>query len=130
MKTSGSGLPALVGIGYLGAASIIGEVGDIRRIASKARFARLNGTAPIPASSGQTQRHRLNRGGNRRLNHVLHMMALAQARHDPRARAYLERRRAEGRTHRDALRALKRHLSDAVYQQLRHDAALARPALT
>jgi transposase len=130
VKQSGSGLPALVGIGYLGAASIIGEVGDIRRIASKARFARLNGTAPIPASSGQTQRHRLNKGGNRRLNHALHMMALTQARHDPRARAYLERRRAEGRTQRDAVRALKRHLSDAVYQQLRRDAELGSAALT
>jgi transposase len=130
VKTSGSTLTELVGISYLGAASIIGEVGDIRRIASKARFARLNGTAPIPASSGQTQRHRLNKGGNRRLNHTLHMMALTQARHDPRARAYLQRRRAEGRTQRDALRALKRHLSDAVYQQLRRDAELESPALT
>ncbi|HEX5469897.1 MAG TPA: IS110 family transposase [Gaiellaceae bacterium] len=130
VKTSGSGLTALVGIGYLGAACIIGEVGDIRRIASKARFARLNGTAPIPASSGQTQRHRLNRGGNRRLNHALHMMALTQAHHDPRARAYLERRRAEGRTRRDAIRALKRHLSDAVYQQLRQDAGLRTATLT
>jgi len=118
----GSGLPQLVGLSYLSAARIIGEVGDVRRIASKARFARMNGTAPIPASSGQTQRHRLNKGGNRRLNHVLHMMALTQARTDPRARAYVERRCAEGKTKRDAVRALKRHLSDVVYQQLRHDA--------
>jgi transposase len=130
VKATGSGLPGLVGISYLGAASIIGEVGDIRRIATRARFARLNGTAPIPASSGQTQRHRLDRGGNRRLNHTLHMMALTQARHDPRARAYLERRRAEGRTRRDALRALKRHLSNVVYQQLRHDAGLQGATLT
>jgi transposase len=122
VRASGSGLPRLVGIGYLSAGRIIGEVGDIDRISSKARFARINGTAPIPASSGQTQRHRLNRGGNRRLNHALHMMALTQARMDPRARAYVERRRAEGRTKRDAVRALKRHLSDVVYQQLRQDA--------
>ena len=88
----------------------------------------MNGTAPIPASSGQTQRHRLNKGGNRRLNHALHMMALTQARMDPRARAYVDRRRAEGRTYRDAIRALKRHLSDVVYQQLRHDAALLEAA--
>lgn len=126
VKAVGSGLPELVGISYLSAARIIGEVGDVGRIASKARFARLNGTAPIPASSGQTQRHRLNRGGNRRLNHALHMMALTQARMDPRARAYVERRRAEGRTKRDAVRALKRHLSDAVYQQLRRDADPSR----
>lgn len=124
VKAIGSGLPQLVGISYLSAARIIGEVGDVGRIASKARFARMNGTAPIPASSGQTQRHRLNKGGNRRLNHALHMMALTQARMDPRARAYVERRRAEGRTKRDAVRALKRHLSDAVYQQLRLDARL------
>jgi transposase len=125
VQALGSGLPKLVGIGYLSAARIIGEVGDISRIQSKARFARMNGTAPIPASSGKTQRHRLNKGGNRRLNHALHMMALTQARMDPRARAYVERRQSEGRTKRDAVRALKRHLSDVVYQQLRADAALA-----
>ena len=102
MRASGSGLPQLVGIGYLIAGRVIGEVGDIDRIPSKARFARMNGTAPIPASSGQTSRHRLNRGGNRRLNHALHMMALTQARMDPRARAYVDRRCSEGRTQRDA----------------------------
>jgi hypothetical protein len=84
----------------------------------------MNATASIPSSSGQTQRHRLNQGGNRRLNHALHMMALTQARIDARARAYVERRRGEGRTKRDAVRALKRHLSDAVYQHLRADAVL------
>lgn len=124
VRESGSGLPALAGVGEVIAARIIGEVGDVRRIASKSRFARLNGTAPIPASSGQTRRHRLNRGGNRRLNHAIHMIALTQARMDPRARAYVERRRAEGKSRRDAIRALKRHLSDVVYQQLRHDAGL------
>lgn len=124
VRASGSDLPQQVGLGYLSAARIIGEVGDVRRIQTKARFARMNGTAPIPASSGQTDRHRLNRGGNRRLNHAIHMMALTQARMDARARAYIERRRAQGRTQRDAVRALKRHLSDVVYQQLRHDAAL------
>jgi len=130
VQAIGSGLPKLVGIGYLGAARIIGEVGDINRIQTKARFARMNGTAPIAASSGQTQRHRLNRGGNRRLNHALHMMALTQARMDPRARGYVERRCGEGRTKRDAVRALKRHLSDAVYQQLRKDAARLEAAVT
>ena len=124
VRALGSGLPQLVGLSYLSAARIIGEVGDIGRIESKARFARMNGTAPIPASSGQTQRHRLNQGGNRRLNHVLHMMALTQARMDPRARAYVERRRTGGKSRRDAIRALKRHLSDVVYQQLRLDARL------
>jgi len=122
VRESGSNLPQLAGVGDLIAARLIGEVGEIQRIASKARFARMNGTAPIPASTGQTNRHRLNKGGNRRLNHAIHMIALTQARMDPRARAYIERRRGEGRTRRDAIRALKRHLSDVVYQQLRYDA--------
>jgi transposase len=128
VRASGSGLPHQVGLNYLSAARIMGEVGDVARIASKARFARMNGTAPIPASSGQTKRHRLNNGGNRRLNHAIHMMALTQARMDPRARAYIERRRSEGRTQRDAMRALKRHLSNVVYQQLRNDAIKPRDA--
>lgn len=117
-----TGLVELVGVGPLTAAQILGEVRDVNRFATRDRFARANGTAPIPASSGQRQRHRLNRGGNRKLNHALHVMALTQARHDPRARAFLERRRAEGRTYRDAVRALKRHLSDVVWQELRADA--------
>jgi transposase len=129
VRESGTGLPKLTGIGPLIAARIIGEVGDIERVASKSRFARLNGTAPIPASSGVTNRHRLDTGGNRRLNHAIHMIALTQARMDPRARAYIERRRSEGRSRRDAVRALKRHLSDVVYQQLRADAGL-RPHAT
>jgi transposase len=129
VRASGSGLPQLAGVGDLIAARIIGEVGDIERVASKSRFARLNGTAPIPASSGPTNRHRLNTGGNRRLNHAIHMIALTQARMEPRARAYIERRRSEGRTRRDAVRALKRHLSDVVYQQLRADAGLRADAI-
>jgi transposase len=124
VRALGTGLTELVGVGELIAARIIGEVGDVNRIPSRHHFASLNGTAPIPASSGQTQRHRLNRGGNRRLNQAIHMMALTQARMDPRARAYVARRHAEGRSHRDAGRALKRHLSDVVYQQLRRDAGL------
>jgi transposase len=122
VRASGSRLPEIPGVGELIAARLIGEVGQVDRIPSKASFARMNGTAPIPASSGQTHRHRLNRGGNRRLNHAIHMIALTQARSDPRARAYIERRCSEGRTRRDAIRALKRHLSDVVYQQLRADA--------
>lgn len=129
VRASGSGLPQLAGVGDLIAARIMGEVGDVERVASKSRFARLNGTAPIPASSGPTNRHRLNTGGNRRLNHAIHMIALTQARMDPRARAYVERRQSEGKTRRDAVRALKRHLSDVVYQQLRADARLQGDAI-
>lgn len=128
VRELGTGLVELVGVGELIAARIIGEVGDVERIPSRRHFASLNGTAPIPASSGQTQRHRLNRGGNRRLNQAIHMMALTQARMDPRARAYMARRLGEGRSRRDASRALKRHLSDVVYQQLRQDvSATAHP---
>ncbi|HEY2935285.1 MAG TPA: IS110 family transposase [Gaiellaceae bacterium] len=130
VRELGTGLVGLVGVGELIAARIIGEVGDVSRIPSRRHFASLNGTAPIPASSGQRQRHRLNRGGNRRLNTAIHMMALTQARMDPRARAYMTRRLAEGRSRRDASRALKRHLSDVVYQQLRHDAVGSRPPET
>jgi transposase len=116
-----SGLVQLCGISYLNAARILGEVGDVRRFATKDAFAAANGTAPVPASSGSTQRMRLNRGGNRRLNYAIHIMALTQSRCDARARAYLARRRAEGKTPREAMRALKRRLSDVVYQQLRAD---------
>ncbi|HEY4346338.1 MAG TPA: IS110 family transposase [Gaiellaceae bacterium] len=123
----GTRLVELVGVGELVAARIIGEVGDINRIPSNRHFASLNGTAPVPASSGQRQRHRLNRAGNRRMNKAIHMMALTQARMDPRARAYVARRQAEGRSHREATRALKRHLSDVIYRQLVLDASNATP---
>lgn len=81
----------------------------------------------MPASSGQVRRHRLNRGGNRQLNRALHLMALVQARCDPRARSYLARKRAEGKSWQEALRSLKRHLSDIVYRQMLTDAQLALP---
>jgi transposase len=123
VRDLGTGLVDLVGVGELVAARIIGEVGDVDRIPSSRHFASLNGTCPVPASSGQRQRHRLNRAGNRRMNKAIHMMALTQARMDPRARAYVTRRQAEGRGHREATRALKLHLSDVIYRQLRANAA-------
>ncbi|HEY5155537.1 MAG TPA: IS110 family transposase [Acidimicrobiales bacterium] len=115
---SGSSLPRLPGVGVLLAAKILGETGDVRRFRSEAAFAAITGTAPIPASSGQTQRHRLNRGGNRQLNRALHFMAIVQARAHPAARAYVSRRQAEGKTWREALRCLKRHLADVVYRTM------------
>ena len=93
------------------------------RFPTAAAFAANNGTAPIPASSGRTDRHRLNRGGNRRLNRALYVIALTQSRHEPRAVAYLDKKRAEGKTRREALRCLKRQLSDTVYRRLVADAA-------
>ena len=118
-------LTAIVGISTITAARIIGEVGDVRRFPTPSAFASANGTAPVSASSGRTHRHRLNRGGNRRLNRALYVVALTQTRHEPRAVAYLERKRAEGKTRREAMRCLKRRLSDVVYGQLMADARAA-----
>lgn len=119
-------LLSVPGIRALTAAKLIAETGDVRRFRSADAFAMLAGTAPIPASSGQTQRMRLNRGGNRQLNRALHMMALAQATHHPEGRAYVARKRTEGKTRREAIRALKRHLARVVFRVLRR-AALAVP---
>jgi transposase len=78
-----------------------------------------NGTAPLPASSGRTTRHRLNRGGNRQLNRILHFIALTQTSRSPEGRAYYLRKQAEGKSKSDALRCLKRRISDRIFQTLR-----------
>jgi transposase len=114
----GHPLLGLPGVGPLMAARLVGEIGDVRRFRSADALAALAGVAPIPASSGQTQRLRLNRGGNRQLNRVFHMIALTQAAHHPPARAYLARKRAEGKTRREALRCLKRRLVRPVFTRL------------
>ena len=114
-----TGLTAIVGIAALTAAEILAEVGDVRRFRTKAQFAMGNGTAPLPASSGRTNRHRLNRGGNRQLNRILHFIALTQVSRSPEGRAYYDRKRAEGRSKQDALRCLKRRISDRIFQTLR-----------
>ena len=112
-------LLALPGVGGLTAARLVGETAGAARFASAARFAMHSGVAPVPASSGRSDRYRLNRRGNRRLNCALHRIAVTQVRmHDP-ARAYLERRRSEGKTKREALRCLKRHLARSVWRALR-----------
>jgi transposase len=123
VTATGSRLPDLYGIGPVGAARILGDVGDIARFPTRARFASWSGTAPIDASSGQQHRHRLSRAGNRRLNRVLHIMAIVQIRHDTPGRDYYRRKLAAGKTPMEALRCLKRRLSDAVYRQLIADAA-------
>jgi transposase len=122
LASSRSSLARLPGIGPLTAAKLLGETGDVRRYRSAAAFAAVSGTAPLPASSGQVQRHRLNRGGNRQLNRALHTMALVQSRCEPRARAYLARRQAEGKSRREALRALKWYLARSVYRAMLADA--------
>ncbi len=128
VKEVKTGLTDLYGLGAVGAATILGEVADIRRYRSRHAFAAANGTAPIPASSGRTSRHRLNRSGNRTLNRVLYTMAITQIRADTEGRAYYLRKRAEGKTGREALRCLKRRLSDLVFKALHEDLATQQPA--
>jgi len=119
----GSGLMNIYGIGPAGAARILADVGDIARFPDRNHFASWTGTAPIDASSGEQIRHRLSRAGNRRLNHVLYMAAFVQLRHDTDGRAYYRRKIAAGKTPMEAMRCLKRRLSDVVYRQLLTDAA-------
>jgi transposase len=115
-------LLAVVGVAGLTAAKIVAEVADVRRFRSKHAFARHNGTAPLPVWSSNRERHRLSRTGNRQLNCALHRIAITQGRCHPDARDYLARREAGGNTHTEALRALKRRLSDIVYRALLADA--------
>ena len=114
IKSTGSTITNVHGIGPLTAAIIIGRAGDIRRFPTAGHFARHNGTAPIEASSGPKKRHRLNPRGDRQLNHAIHMAAVTQVGHDTAGRVYYLRKQAEGKTRKEALRALKRQLSDAV----------------
>lgn len=118
VTASATSVTAIHGIGPLTAAIIIGRVGDIGRFPTSGHFARHNGTAPIEASSGPKKRHRLNPRGDRQLNHAIHMAAVTQVGHDTPGRVYYLRKQAEGKTRKEAMRALKRHISDAVYQRL------------
>ena len=112
----------LYGVGPAGAARVLADVGDVARFVDRNRFASWTGTAPLDASSGEQTRHRLSRAGNRRMNHVLHVAAIVQIRHDTEGRAYYRRKLAAGKTPMEALRCLKRRLSDVVYRQLVADA--------
>ena len=123
LRSTGTGLVSIVGVGAVTAAKLLGETGDPRRFRSTGGFAMACGAAPIPASSGQTNRHRLNRGGNRQLNRALHTIALVQVRVDPRARAYVDRKQREGKSWLESIRCLKRHLADVVYRQMIDDLA-------
>ena len=124
----GSDLMDLFGIGPAGAARILSDVGDVARFADRNRFASWTGTAPLDASSGDQHRHLLSRAGNRRMNHVLHVAAIVQIRHDTEGRAYYRRQLAAGKTPLEALRCVKRRLSDVVFRQLVRDAQLAKDA--
>lgn len=122
---TGSRLMDIHGIGPAGAARILADVGGISRFPDRNHFASWTGTAPIDASSGQHIRHRLSRAGNRRLNHVLYIAGIVQLRHDTPGRAYYRRKLAAGKTPMEAMRCLRRRLSDAVYRQLAADAQAA-----
>jgi transposase len=114
-------LLALAGVGTLTAAKIVAETADVRRFKSKDAYARHNGTAPLPVWSGNRERHRLSRTGNRQLNAAIHRIAITQMRCHPDASVYLARRVEHGNTKSEALRALKRRLSDVVYRSLLAD---------
>lgn len=116
---------AIHGVGERTCAEIIGEIGDITRYRSRDAFARDNASAPIPASSGQTLRVRSNPGGNRQLNKLLHRIAIVQFATYPPGQAYYAKKRAEGKTAKEAIRCLKRRISDRVYVALREDHRLA-----
>ena len=119
--------PALLelpGCAAITAAKLLAEIGPIDRFKSDAQLARHGGVAPLEASSGKSQRHRLDRGGNRQLNAALYRIAITQARYYPPAREYLERKRSEGKSRREALRCLKRLLARTVFNTLKTSPAL------
>jgi transposase len=119
----GSHLMDLPGIGPVVAARILADVGDVARFADRNRFASWTGTAPLDASSGEVVRHRLSRAGNRRVNHMIHIGAISPLRLDTEGRAYHRRKLADGKRPLEAIRCLKRRISDAIFRQLVTDAA-------
>jgi transposase len=127
-STFNTGLTAIPGVAELSAAELLAEIGDVARFRTKAQFAMANGTAPLAASSGRTERHRLNRGGNRQLNRIIHFVALTQISRHPKGRAYYLQKKREGKTTQEALRCLKRPISDRIFNTLR--AQYATPSLT
>jgi transposase len=116
VEASGTTLTEIFGVGPILAAKIIGTVGNVARFPTKSHFASYSGTAPVEASSGDVVRHRLSLAGNRRLNYALHMVAVCQARSDARGGAYYRKKIAEGKSRKEALRCLKRRISDAVFR--------------
>jgi transposase len=118
VEASGSTLTEIFGVGPILAATIIGAVGNVGRFPTKAHFASYSATAPVEASSGEVVRHRLSLAGNRHLNYALHMVATCQARSDVRGGVYYRKKLAEGKSSKEALRCLKRRVSDAVFRSL------------
>jgi transposase len=129
VEASGTTLTELFGVGSILAAKIVGIIGDVGRFPNKEHFASYAGVAPIEASSGEVVRHRVSLAGNRRLNQVMHMIAVCQARSDPRGKAYYRKKLAEGKSRREAMRCLKRRVSDAVFKALVADSTRASLAV-
>ena len=128
VKASGTSITEVFGAGPVIAATVIGDVVTVARFPTRDHFAAYNGTAPVEVSSGEKKIYRLSLRGNRRLNHAIHMAAITQIRHKhSEGRAYYERKIAEGKTHKQALRCLKRRISDAIYARLRADARTTGP---
>ena len=121
VQAASTSVTDVFGVGPIVACYLIGYSGDVRRFPSAGHYARYNATAPIEASSGPKIRHRLNPNGNRRLNHAIHIAALGQISHDTPGRAYYLAKQTDGKSRKEAMRCLKRRISDAVYQRLRAD---------
>jgi hypothetical protein len=123
VKAAGTTLTEIFGVGPVVAATVIGDVTNVSRFPGRDHFAAYNGTAPIEVSSGNRKIYRLSRRGNRRINHAVHMAAVTQIRHrHSDGRVYYDRKLAEGKTHKEALRCLKRRISDAIFARLQADA--------
>jgi transposase len=118
------------GCGPLTAAKLVGEIAGAARFASDAKLARAAGLAPIPVSSGKTNRHRLDRGGNRQINAAIHRIAVTRARCHPETRDYIARKRAEGKTTREAIRCLKRHLARRIWRLLQPPLPAETPSIS
>ena len=128
VRACGTSLTGLSGVGPVIAGLVIGDVPEVTRFPSRSHFAACNGTAPAEVSPGGRKACRLSPRGNRRLNHAIHLAAITQIRHKhSQGRAYYERKIAQGKTHKEALRCLKRRISDAIYGRLRADARVAGP---
>jgi transposase len=129
VRASGTTVTEVFGVGPVVAATVIGDITDITRFPGRDHFAACNGTAPAEVSSGNRKTYRLSLRGNRRVNHAIHMAAITQIRHrHSDGRAYYDRKITERKTRKEALRALKRRISDAACARLRVDARQARAA--